>query len=237
MHVWMNVSYVSNSLVFFRIDAEFFRSFVCLFIVCCAASLLICMWCITRILTLLEFIWTWFIWSPNFFFPSLLPEILANTTVCMYVRLHEVCTLPLIGSTDDGFDFACLLALAPSRHSVTLDLSRQLWHVSFYPFSLTLFIALFLSLPIAFTAIKFLASVQFSWVRLHFATCSFRTIAMSFICIIDVFCLLKKLFSGCKAAMHQFLTISSTFFSLSLSLFSLYHPSKLSNTICAFDGL
>lgn len=66
-------------------------------------------------------------------------------------------------------------------------------------------------------------SVQFSWILQH-------VLAMSFICIIDIFCLLKKLFSGSKAAMHQFLTINS-FLSLRVrSCIHTMHPQKLSDT-------
>lgn len=54
-----------------------------------------------------------------------------------------------------------------------------------------------------------LSSVLELTVRFHFAmTCPFWAIAMSFICIIDIFCLLKELFSGTSTAMHQFLAMN-----------------------------
>lgn len=82
-------------------------------------------------------------------------------------------------------------------------LCRILVWLSGDQFAYMFYLALVLVLVSSFFQFYFARVFEFVCI---FATCSFRVIAMSIICIIDIFCLLKKLFSGCKAAMHQFLS-------------------------------
>lgn len=97
-----------------------------------------------------------------------------------------------------------------------------------------------ISMPAALSFLKMVLHFLFnsSSVRLHFATCSFRVIAMSFICIIDIFCLLKKLFSGSKAAMQQFLTMPFAAFAsrYCFVLGCALHGSRAPNPLLFVDG-
>lgn len=88
-----------------------------LFIVCYATPLLICMWCITRILTLLEFIWTWFIWSPQFFSSSDTGVVLSFVYIyacLLYVLCRLLVALTMTLTACCG-SIATLLHWVPSR--------------------------------------------------------------------------------------------------------------------------
>lgn len=96
----------------FKSMSNFFCSSVHLSVVCVygAASLLICMCCIAAILTLLEFIRTWFIWSPHSFLSS---DTVIAQFLCAAYWSH----------TDDDFDYLVWLY----RHVVTFVSSRYMY--------------------------------------------------------------------------------------------------------------